>query len=232
MSNTATQATTSQTTASNLNTLSTRNFPGLAINDNSMVTDNILINENGRLENIAIDLDISHTYIGDLLVTITSPDNRVMRLHARSGQATDNILTTYPTLTTPQDDLANLRGISIFGTWKLTIRDMGVGDIGTFNSWQLNLFYSNVILDTTSRSTTPPPSISTQQPVSITTQDECGVTFFNQNSRIVGGNEANPGSWPASAYIIFRYTKTITVNGFSFAESTGSICGGNDSLNH
>jgi len=81
-----------------------------------------------------------------------------MRLHARSGQATDNILTTYPTLTTPQDDLANLRGINIFGTWKLTIRDMGVGDIGTFNSWQLNLFYSNVILDTTSRSTSPETS--------------------------------------------------------------------------
>jgi secreted trypsin-like serine protease len=52
------------------------------------------------------------------------------------------------------------------------------------------------------------------------------VNFFNQNSRIVGGNPANPGSWPASAFLLFRYKKTINRNGVEFTAQTGSMCGG------
>jgi hypothetical protein len=52
------------------------------------------------------------------------------------------------------------------------------------------------------------------------------VTFFNQNARIVGGNTANPGSWPASAYLLYSYKKTVNVNGAVFTAQTGSMCGG------
>jgi len=57
--------------------------------------------------------------------------------------------------------------------------------------------------------------------------DECGVTFANQNVlKIVGGKEANPHSWPATAYIRFEYKKRVTYGGSSFVENFESICGG------
>ena len=57
--------------------------------------------------------------------------------------------------------------------------------------------------------------------------DECGITFVNQNElKIVGGKEANPASWPASAYIIFKYKKWITYGSSSFVEDFKYSCGG------
>ncbi len=45
------------------------------------------------------------------------------------------------------------------------------------------------------------------------------MNFFEQNARIVGGYEANPGSWPASAYLRFNFIE----NGQSYASSCGGI---------
>ena len=43
---------------------------------------------------------------------------------------------------------------------------------------------------------------------------ECGVTFFQSNVRIVGGVDAHAGSWPAQVKIY------VTVNGVTY------MCGG------
>jgi hypothetical protein len=56
------------------------------------------------------------------------------------------------------------------------------------------------------------------------------LTFNNQNARIIGGNVANPGSWPASASLIFNYKKNIFLNGATFTTSIGAMCGGKITL--
>jgi hypothetical protein len=64
--------------------------------------------------------------------------------------------------------------------------------------------------------------------ISLIVLDECGVTFVNQNElKIVGGKEANPASWPASAYIQVKYKKRITYGTSSFVEDFEFLCGGN-----
>jgi hypothetical protein len=52
-------------------------------------------------------------------------------------------------------------------------------------------------------------------------KDECGVSYVAQNAgKIVGGVDAEPHSWPATAYIIFEYKIDILPDiTFSFSES-------------
>jgi subtilisin-like proprotein convertase family protein len=152
--------------------------PKSSIIDNLIVTDNIFINQNGRLEYLSIDVDISHSYIGDLIVTLTAPDNRVVRLHARTGQSTDDIVTTYPTLTSPVDNLAIFNGMSIMGTWKLSVNDLAIHDQGTFNAWSLNLYYSSLAPITTTRLLTTSTS-TTKMTTSANTRS---TTRFQTNS--------------------------------------------------
>lgn len=57
-------------------------------------------------------------------------------------------------------------------------------------------------------------------------EDECGKTFSSQNARIVGGTVANRKSWPASAYLLFNYKKTVNIDGDIITVESGSSCGG------
>jgi hypothetical protein len=56
--------------------------------------------------------------------------------------------------------------------------------------------------------------------------DECGVSFASENARIVGGREAKPHSWPASAYIIFHYKANVELGGQVRRIDKEFICGG------
>lgn len=43
--------------------------------------------------------------------------------------------------------------------------------------------------------------------------DECGLTYYSQNARIVGGVQAVAHSWPSIAHIVFRYTRSVDIGG-------------------
>jgi subtilisin-like proprotein convertase family protein len=46
-------------------------------------------------------VNITHTYQGDLEVSLIAPDNTTVLLHNRTGAGTDNISTVYADLTAP-----------------------------------------------------------------------------------------------------------------------------------
>ena len=56
--------------------------------------------------------------------------------------------------------------------------------------------------------------------------DECGIAYFSQNARIVGGLTANPFSWPSMVYVRFSYTRDVYYNGKYGALTFNSACGG------
>jgi len=57
--------------------------------------------------------------------------------------------------------------------------------------------------------------------------DECGLVYYTQNARIIGGVQAVENSWPSLVYLRFSYTKTINIAGGRTATYTfGSSCGG------
>jgi subtilisin-like proprotein convertase family protein len=82
-------------------------------------------------------VDVTHTYIGDLVVTLTSPGGTSVTLHDHAGDDADNLITTYTTTTTPK--LADLRGSPLQGPWTLRVADDVRLDVGKLNRWAVRI---------------------------------------------------------------------------------------------
>ncbi|MFI5966087.1 M4 family metallopeptidase [Streptomyces asoensis] len=79
--------------------------------------------------NLAVGVDIVHTYIGDLQVQLVAPDGSAYTLKAYgTGGSTDNINTTYTV--NASSEVAN-------GVWKLRVQDNAAQDTGYINSFKL-----------------------------------------------------------------------------------------------
>ncbi|MGQ0615798.1 MAG: M6 family metalloprotease domain-containing protein [Acidimicrobiia bacterium] len=113
--------------------------PMAAIPDNTVagVSSTISVAEPGILERVKATLDIEHTYIGDLRVTLTSPGGRTAVLHARQGGSKDNLLMTYDSAS--PGVLAPLLGQPVQGTWTLNVADRARRDVGKLRRWALEL---------------------------------------------------------------------------------------------
>jgi subtilisin-like proprotein convertase family protein len=67
------------------------------------------------------------------------PDGTTVILHNLTGAGTDNINTTYPDLTAPNQSLGAFTGKAISGNWTLRVYDLAAQDLGTLNNWTLSL---------------------------------------------------------------------------------------------
>jgi subtilisin-like proprotein convertase family protein len=120
--------------------------PGSVINDNTTITDTVTIDTIGTISEVIVDLDITHTYQGDLVVSLTSPTGTEVVLHNRSGGSTDNIVGTYPTTLQPAEDLGLFIGEEMIGDWMLTVSDLAGGDQGTLNQWCVTIIYDGGVV--------------------------------------------------------------------------------------
>jgi len=120
--------------------------PGTPINDNETITDMVTIDTIGTVSEISVDVDITHTWQGDLIVSLTSPAGTVVVLHNRTGSSADNIIGNYPETLTPAGDLGDFIGEQMIGDWTLTISDNAGGDQGMLNSWCLNVIYPSDVV--------------------------------------------------------------------------------------
>ena len=113
--------------------------PGIIIPDNvqSGIERALTVSETGQLDNIEVELDITHTYIEDLIIELISPDNTSVLLHNRSGGSSNNIIKTYTMLNATR--LQDFRGDSINGEWKLKVSDHAGEDQGKLNHWALKI---------------------------------------------------------------------------------------------
>lgn len=113
--------------------------PGIIIPDNRQrgIERVLTVSETARLDSLIVELDITHTYIGDLLVELVSPDNTSVLLHNRLGGSANNIIKTYTMTST--GTLQDLRGESIKGDWRLRVADHAGADQGKLNRWALKM---------------------------------------------------------------------------------------------
>jgi uncharacterized repeat protein (TIGR01451 family) len=111
---------------------------------------------------VQVTTDITHTFAGDLDITITSPAGTVMTLTTDSGAGNDNVFAgtlwdddagdTNPpgpvsdnvfanlvleTPLVPEEALAAFIGEDPNGTWALDLFDDAGGDVGSLNSWEV-----------------------------------------------------------------------------------------------
>ncbi|UOZ09986.1 M4 family metallopeptidase [Amycolatopsis sp. WQ 127309] len=101
-------------------------YPGAAVSSTSTVA--------GCARNASsttkVEVHITHTYSGDLVLDLVAPDGSSYRLKNSSSSSTPNINTTYT---------VNASSEAGNGAWKLQIRDVGPADTGYLSSWTLTV---------------------------------------------------------------------------------------------
>ncbi|MFF8296138.1 M4 family metallopeptidase [Streptomyces globisporus] len=78
---------------------------------------------------LKVDVNISHTWRGDLVIDLVAPDGTAYRLkNSSSGDSADNVVATYTV--NASSEVAN-------GVWKLKVQDVARQDTGKINSFKL-----------------------------------------------------------------------------------------------
>lgn len=98
--------------------------------------------ESTLVESFTVSMDIRHTYIGDLIISLLPPADTgvgTVVLHSRAGGSTKNLKQTFDAFTTPA--LAKFSGKKCKGAWTLQIQDVAAQDSGTLVSFGLNLSF-------------------------------------------------------------------------------------------
>ncbi len=137
----------------------------LPIPDQGGVTSSVAVaNFNARVAKATVSLHLTHTFIGDLNLTLRSPSGKSVRLAARRGAGADGYgtnCTPAASRTTfddgarasivvgagpfvgsyrPEEPLAEVLGEGGDGTWSLVLEDEAASDTGGLLCWTLNLY--------------------------------------------------------------------------------------------
>ncbi len=114
--------------------------PNAEIKDLATTTSKITLTDDVTIDKLKLDLDLSHTYRGDLTVTLTSPSGKSAVISNREGGGADDLKGSF--------DLSQFAGEKTAGEWTLTVEDKARRDVGTLNSWSLTA---------TAKADQPPP---------------------------------------------------------------------------
>ena len=153
-------------------------------NNSNGINDDIYISDGRMLVNLSLYLNISHTRVADLVVTLTnqntgekitvldrpgipnsqygcSNNNIIAILDDAAAQPAEDKCAAYPAAISgiflPIDALSSFSGRSVTGAWTLNVSDRSPNDTGWLNHWCLK----------TSLSQSMPPPTSTPTPVSL-----------------------------------------------------------------
>ncbi len=127
----------------------------IPISGTPTVTSILTITDAGSITDVnVLNLEITHTWISDLDVTLSSPSGTSVQLFTSICGSDDNLSASFDdeaasgTLPCPPTDgntyqptgsLANLIGEPAAGTWTLTIADTAGGDGGELTGWTLEV---------------------------------------------------------------------------------------------
>ena len=131
-------------------------------NNDSGINNDISISDGRVLVNVRLYLDISHTYVGDLVVTLSKLDTSqtitaihrpgpppygcgnsdiVSILDSSAIRPANDICASYPHAISgiylPNESLNVFTGQNAAGTWRLNVSDQYINDTGNLNHWCL-----------------------------------------------------------------------------------------------
>jgi subtilisin-like proprotein convertase family protein len=125
--------------------------------DNATAFSSLLVSGfTGKLADINVTVNITHTWVGDMKIALTAPDGITTVVLANFvGGSQDNFIDTtfddqavtpiangvapFTGSFRPSESLATFNGIDPNGTWTMSIFDGFAGDTGTLNGWSINL---------------------------------------------------------------------------------------------
>jgi len=102
-----------------------------AIPDNSPtgVSSTIMVSDTGTITSVKVTTDITHTYRGDLKVTLTHGTMSKV-IFDKAGGSADDLKQSF--------DVTGITG-ALAGGWTLKVEDTASQDTGTLNSWKLEV---------------------------------------------------------------------------------------------
>ncbi|OYQ35112.1 hypothetical protein CHU92_11065 [Flavobacterium cyanobacteriorum] len=130
------------------------NANAVAIPDNATTYSTSFLNvpDNLNITDVNATVNITHTFIGDLVLLLVSPNNTQVQLWNQQCGTNNNMNVTFndsgsavtcasPTTgdITPAASLSAFNNLSSQGQWILAFADVGSGDTGTLNSWSLQI---------------------------------------------------------------------------------------------
>jgi subtilisin-like proprotein convertase family protein len=124
-------------------------------NNATGVSSTISISDNKLIRDINVTVNIPHEWVGDLDLTLISPSGRQVMLSANNGDDGTGYINTvfddsalnsirdgiapFTGTFSPEGSLSNFYNEESFGNWTLKVVDSGPEDIGTINSWRLEI---------------------------------------------------------------------------------------------
>jgi aminopeptidase YwaD len=151
--------------------------PRAPIQDNQTVTSTLSFSGDATVDSLKLDLDLQHTYRGDLVVSLTSPSGKSAVISDKQGGSADDLKGSF--------DLSAFAGEKAAGTWTLTVKDTARQDTGTLNSWGLTI---------TPKGEQPPPPASEDS-------DPMKHIEYLASDELAGRDSPSDGLSAASAYV-------------------------------
>ena len=126
-------------TAPPANTVHAETWTNLVIpdNDSTGISSILSVSANGEVTSISVNVEIIHSWISDLKVSLRSPTGTSVVLHNHQGDDGDDISRTW----TSEDfaELQRLHGEDLRGDWTLHIVDKASADVGRLLHWHLDI---------------------------------------------------------------------------------------------
>ncbi|MBI2877257.1 MAG: S8 family serine peptidase [Candidatus Tectomicrobia bacterium] len=112
---------------------------GRPIPDQGEIQDVIPFPLEVSVQAIEVVLHITHSYRGDLRVTLLREGLPPIVLHDQTGGNADDLILTYRSASDPR--LQSLVGISARGNWTLKVEDRARQDVGALQKWGIGITY-------------------------------------------------------------------------------------------
>jgi subtilisin family serine protease len=110
-------------------TLKAEATPNAAVKDFQTTTSTVSFDKDVSIDSMKLNLDLAHSYRGDLVVKLTSPSGKTATISDRQGGSADDVKGSF--------DLSAFKGEKTKGTWTLSVEDKARADTGTLKSWSL-----------------------------------------------------------------------------------------------
>lgn len=106
----------------------------LAIPDNDAngIASTVNITSAGTVVEVRVSLGITHTFRGDLQVALRSPGGTTVLLQDQDGGSANDF-------SLARRFVGGFLGEAAGGTWELTVKDLAGADVGTLDSWSLEV---------------------------------------------------------------------------------------------
>lgn len=114
----------------------------IAVPDRTTIKSFVDVPQDFCIADLDVEMNLRHSYTGDLIIHLVSPSGTIVRLHDATGAGNDDLILTYDNdgqgvIPDGPGTLSDFDAESTSGRWTLYVTDKAQDDTGVLNSWRL-----------------------------------------------------------------------------------------------